>query len=237
MDRGVGERIDGLDWGRLTADLNQRGFATVPSLLSGAECRMLAALYDSEGPFRSRVVMERHAFGLGEYQYFDYPLPDLVQALRCAFYPPLAAVARDWSAKLGLETRYPPSLADYLEVCHRAGQDRATPLLLRYYAEGFNCLHQDLYGALAFPLQVAVQLCRPAQDFDGGAFLLVEQRPRAQSRGEAVSLAQGEAIIFANAVRPVAGKRGHYRAKLRHGVSRVTAGKRLTLGLIFHDAQ
>lgn len=233
----VTDRVDRRDWSELAEDLNRRGFATLPELLTAAECRTLARLYDTEGRFRSKVVMERHAFGQGEYKYFDYPLPDLVQALRSAFYPRLAEVATDWSAKLAADVAYPPTLEDYLEVCHQAGQARPTPLLLKYRAEGYNCLHQDLYGEVAFPLQVAISLSRPERDFRGGAFLLVEQRPRAQSRGEAITLRQGEAVVFANSIRPVAGKRGHYRVNLRHGVSRVTAGNRLTLGLIFHDAR
>ena len=234
---GITTRVGRLDWDELTDSLDRRGFATVPDLLTAAECQALAKLYDAEGHFRSRVIMEHHAYGQGEYKYFDYPLPDPVQVLRSALYPPLAEVARGWSAKLRQEADLPPTLDRYLKACHAAGQTRATPLLLKYQAEGFNCLHQDRYGEMAFPLQAAVLLSRPEKDFSGGAFLLVEQRPRAQSRGEAISLKQGEAIIFANAVRPVAGKRGHYRVNLRHGVSRVTAGTRCTLGLIFHDAQ
>ncbi len=237
LSEAITGRIERPDWGELGQDLNRRGFATLPGLLTAAECRALARLYDTEGRFRSRVIMERHAFGQGEYKYFDYPLPELVQALRTAFYPRLAAVAADWSAKLGTDTTYPPTLERYLKSCHAAGQARPTPLLLKYRAEGYNCLHQDLYGEIAFPLQVAVSLSRPGRDFEGGAFLLVEQRPRAQSRGEAITLRQGEAVVFANSVRPVAGKRGHTRVNLRHGVSRVTAGNRHTLGLIFHDAQ
>lgn len=234
--REIGGRGGRLDWDRIALDLNARGHARAGALLTGSECDRLVTLYDRENLFRSRVIMERHAFGRGEYRYFDYPLPDPVAGLREALYPPLAAVARDWAERLGTGNDYPAGLRDYLVRCHDAGQTRPTPLLLRYEAEGYNCLHQDLYGELAFPLQAAIALSRPEQDYTGGAFLLVEQRPRAQSRGEALTLAQGEAVIFANRDRPVAGKRGHYRVKMRHGVSRVLSGTRLTLGIIFHDA-
>src|SRR6202023_4256360 len=183
-----------------------------------------------------RVIMQRHAFGRGEYQYFRYPLPAVVEDWRQAIYPHLAPIANRWRERLNEEGRFPPSLAAYLEQCHKAGQERPTPLLLKYGPGDYNCLHQDLYGALVFPLQLTVLLSDPEEDFTGGEFLLVEQRPRAQSRGEVVPLAQGDAVIFANALRPVTGKRGDYRVNLRHGVSRVSTGRRFTLGLIFHDA-
>ncbi|MCG8371397.1 MAG: 2OG-Fe(II) oxygenase, partial [Proteobacteria bacterium] len=229
-------RVARLDWDRIAGDLDARGHASAGALLTGPECDRLRGAYGREGLFRSRVVMARHNFGLGEYRYFGYPLPEPVASLREALYPPLAAIAGDWAERLATGERYPVRLEEYLARCHAAGQVRPTPLLLRYEAEGYNCLHQDLYGELAFPLQVAIALSQPERDFTGGAFLLVEQRPRAQSRGEALTLAKGEAVIFANRDRPVAGKRGHYRVKMRHGVSRVTSGTRMTLGLIFHDA-
>ncbi|HYZ49122.1 MAG TPA: 2OG-Fe(II) oxygenase, partial [Sphingomonas sp.] len=206
-------------------------------LLSPGECAGVARLYGHEPSFRTRIVMERHAFGRGEYKYFGYPLPPQVEALREALYFRLAPIANRWAERLRLDTRYPPGLDAFLRTCHEAGQTRPTPLLLRYDAEGYNCLHQDLYGSIAFPLQATVLLSRPGEDFAGGEFLLVEQRPRAQSRGEVVPLEQGQAVLFANSERPVPGARGFYRVKLRHGVSRVTSGHRMTLGLIFHDSR
>jgi hypothetical protein len=229
-------RSSAIGWTEVAAALGERGYATIPGLLSVDECHALAALYDEPAHFRSRIVMERHSYGQGEYQYFDYPLPDAVDALRQELYRRLVPVANDWATRLGQDIVYPSELDAFLRFCHAAGQARATPLLLRYESGGYNCLHQDRYGALAFPLQATVLLSRPGDDFTGGEFLLVEQRPRAQSRGEIVPLAQGDAVIFANAVRPVTGKRGDYRVNLRHGVSRVTTGRRFTLGLIFHDA-
>jgi hypothetical protein len=227
---------DDIDWRTATAALDERGVAVVGPVLTPEECRALAALYDDDARFRSRIVMERHAYGRGEYQYFRYELPPEVEKLRRALYARLAPVANRWAERLGVETRYPATLDAFLKFCHANGQTRPTPLLLRYETEGFNCLHQDLYGAIAFPLQVTVLLSRPGDDFTGGEFLLVEQRPRAQSRGEVVPLRQGEAVIFANNERPQHGARGWYRVKLRHGVSRLTAGQRFTLGVIFHDA-
>jgi hypothetical protein len=220
---------------RLPADLASLGYARVP-LLSAAECRGLAALYDKADGFRSRVVMQRHGYGSGEYKYLSYPLPEIVARLRAALYPPLAAIANDWGVRLGEDRRFPERLEDYLTQCHAAGQTRPTPLLLRYGAGDYNCLHQDLYGDLVFPLQLAILLSEPGTDFTGGEFLLVEQRPRMQSRGEAIALAQGEAVIFPVRHRPVSGTRGTYRVTMRHGVSRVRSGVRQTLGIIFHDA-
>jgi hypothetical protein len=225
-----------IDWGALAASLDERGYATVPGLIGPAACRALAALYDEPAHFRSRVVMARHGFGRGEYQYFRYPLPPLVAGLRRDLYPGLAAIAGAWARRLGEAASYPPSHDAYLARCHAAGQTRPTPLLLRYDAGDYNCLHQDLYGDLVFPLQLTVLLSDPEADFTGGEFLLVETRPRLQSRGEAVRLAQGEAVIFAVRYRPVRGTRGDYRVQLRHGVSRVRSGRRVTLGIIFHDA-
>lgn len=231
----VAARVERADWGAVDAALDAQGFATLP-LLEAAECRELAALYARDDAFRSRVVMQRHAFGRGEYKYLRYPLPPLVQALRTALYPRLAPIANRWRAALGEAEALPPRLDEFLARCHDAGQPRPTPLLLRYQADDYNCLHQDLYGPLVFPLQLTVLLSEPGRDFAGGEFLLVEQRPRAQSRGEVVALRQGEAVIFPVHHRPVRGTRGFYRVNLRHGVSRVRDGLRMTLGVIFHDA-
>jgi hypothetical protein len=225
-----------IDWREIVAALDERGYAITLPLLTAEECRDLAALYPEEEIFRSRVVMQRHAFGRGEYKYFRYPLPPTIEALRQAIYPHLAPIANDWRAKLNEDGRFPSSLAAYLALCHKAGQARPTPLLLRYEVGDYNCLHQDLYGELVFPLQLTILLSAPEKDFSGGEFLLVEQRPRAQSRGEVVPLRQGEAVIFPVHHRPVQGTRGHYRVTMRHGVSRLRSGHRYTLGIIFHDA-
>ena len=229
-------RIDALDWPRIEADLAARGCATTGRLFSTEECAALAAMYDEDGRFRSRVVMQRHGFGQGEYRYFAYPLPPLLTGWRSALYERLAPLANAWAAALGQPASYPPEHAAYLARCHAAGQTRPTPLLLRYDEGDYNCLHQDLYGELQFPLQLTVLLSRPGEDFTGGEFVLTEQRPRMQSRAEVVPLAQGEAVIFAVNHRPVTGTRGSYRVTMRHGVSRVRSGRRQTLGLIFHDA-
>jgi len=221
----------------LTAQLHSAGHAVLPQLLGPAECAALAGLYPEPGRFRSKVVMARHGFGRGEYQYFSYPLPEVVQSLRDALYPQLAGVANRWNEALGLDVSYPPDHAAFLARCHAAGQTRPTPLLLQYGAGDYNCLHQDLYGEHVFPLQVAILLSRPGEDFTGGEFVLTEQRPRMQSRAEVVPLRQGDAVVFAVNQRPVAGSRGFYRVTLRHGVSTVRAGRRHTLGIIFHDAQ
>jgi uncharacterized protein len=223
-------------WATALAALDARGHAVLPGLLDAAECRELAALYGEDAAFRSRVVMARHNFGSGEYKYLRYPLPPPVTELRQAFYPPLAPLADRWHERLRLEPRFPPTLEAYLERCHAAGQQRPTPLILKYQAGDYNCLHQDLYGELVFPLQATVLLSAPGRDFDGGEFLLVEQRPRMQSKGEVVPLEQGDAVVFAVNHRPVAGSRGFYRATMRHGVSRLRSGERFTLGVIFHDA-
>ena len=228
-------RIAALPWPEITGELHQRGFAKTPPILSADECAELAGLYDEDRRFRSRIVMERHGFGKGEYKYFTDPLPVLVKELRTTLYPPLAVVANDWAAKLGIEG-FPDEHEPLLERCHAAGQTKPTPLLLRYEQEGYNCLHQDLYGSIYFPLQVAFVLSRRGLDFTGGDFLVTEQRPRAQSKGEAISLDQGEAVIFMTQYRPVAGTRGTYRVNMRHGVSRLLSGRRFTLGIIFHDA-
>jgi uncharacterized protein len=225
-----------IDWDEISASLDERGCAITPPLLNPAECSGLAALYPQEDVFRSRVVMQRHSFGRGEYKYFRYPLPSAVEALRQAIYPHLAPIANRWRERLREEGRFPPSLAAYLTQCHAAGQQRPTPLLLKYGAGDYNCLHQDLYGELVFPLQLTVLLSAPDDDFTGGEFLLVEQRPRAQSKGEVAPLRQGEAVIFPVHHRPVEGIRGAYRVTTRHGVSPVRSGQCYTLGIIFHDA-
>lgn len=224
------------DWAGIGEALDARGCAATGALLSAAECGALAALYDEAEGFRSRVVMARHGFGQGEYRYFSYPLPPLVQALRAAIYARLAPIANGWAARMGQAADFPAGLDAQLARCHAAGQVRPTPLLLRYGAGDYNCLHQDLYGALHFPLQLTVLLSEPGVDFEGGAFVLVEQRPRMQSRAEVVGLRQGEGVIFATNQRPVQGSRGSYRVTMRHGVSRVRRGHRHTLGVIFHDA-
>jgi len=216
-----------IDWGEVGAALDQRGYATIPSLVDPVACRDLVALYDDEARFRSRVVMQRHRFGQGEYKYLRYPLPEPVAGLREALYPGLAGIANRWGGN------FPPTHDAYLAACHEAGQVRPTPLLLKYGLGDYNCLHQDLYGDLVFPLQLTVLL---TDGFTGGEFLLVEQRPRSQSMGQVVPLVQGEAVIFPVHHRPVAGTRGTYRVTMRHGVSRVHSGERFTLGIIFHDA-
>jgi hypothetical protein len=216
--------------------LASRGFVVAPGLIDPAECRALAALWPEKPRFRSHVVMQRHGFGQGEYQYFAYPLPERIEALRQALYPELAAVANRWNADLGVAKRFPPTLQAWLRQCHAGGQKRPTPLLLRYGPGDYNCLHRDLYGELVFPLQATVLLSDPAKDFSGGEFMLVEQRPRMQSRGEVVPLRQGDAVIFAVNERPVKGTRGFYRTAMRHGVSSLREGERFTLGIIFHDA-
>lgn len=224
------------DWDAVAAGLDAAGVASLGQLLTPAECRALVALYEAPGRFRSRVVMARHGYGRGEYQYFAHPLPDPVQALRSALYPRLVPVANRWNAAMGLAVRYPEEHAAFLARCHAAGQAKPTPLLLRYGPGDYNCLHQDLYGEHVFPLQVVLLLSAPGVDFSGGEFVLTEQRPRMQSRAEVVPLAQGEAAVFAVAQRPVQGSRGPYRVTMRHGVSRLREGQRHTLGIIFHDA-
>jgi hypothetical protein len=225
-----------IDWAVVEGELDRNGAAIVESLLDEADCRAVAALYDTAGHFRSKVVMSRHGFGRGEYQYFAYPLPPRIERLRTAIYPHLAGVANRWNQDLGMPVRFPPSHADYLGRCHAAGQTRPTPLLLRYGSGDYNCLHQDVYGEHVFPLQVAILLSQPGTDFTGGEFVLTEQRPRMQSRAEVVPLRQGDAVIFAVHHRPMRGSKGIYRVNLRHGVSRLRSGRRHTLGLIFHDA-
>ncbi len=225
-----------VDWAQVGDALDAHGCAVLPGLLAPQQCKQLAQRYADAALFRSRVVMERHGYGRGQYQYFAYPLPADVERLRSALYVPLAGIANRWHAALGIDTRFPPTHADFLRRCHGAGQRRPTPLMLQYQAGDYNCLHQDLYGEHVFPLQVAVLLSQPGADFSGGEFVLTEQRPRMQSRVEVVPLAQGDAVVFPVNLRPVNGSRGPCRVAMRHGVSRLRAGSRHTLGLIFHDA-
>ena len=229
-------RVAAYDWLALSADLDHYGCAVLPKLLSPDECRAIAALYPDESHFRSHVQMARHGFGKGEYRYFKYPLPPLLAGLRTSLYSRLAALANKWNERMQIAERYPSDHASWLQQCHEAGQTRPTPLLLQYVPGDFNCLHQDLYGELAFPMQVAILLSEPGRDFTGGEFVLTEQRPRMQSRAEVVPLRQGDAVAFAVHNRPVHGSKGSYRVNLRHGVSRVRSGMRHTLGIIFHDA-
>jgi hypothetical protein len=224
-----------LDLTDLDSEIDAQGYA-VRHVLDGGACRDIAGMWDEEQRFRKRIVMQQHAYGRGEYRYLSYPLPELVAALREAFYPPLARIANGWREALGQAGAFPPTLREFIEECHAAGQTRPTPLMLRYGPGDFNCLHQDLYGALVFPLQVVILLSEPGADFTGGEFVLVEQRPRAQSRAEIVPLKQGDAAIFPVHHRPGRGTKGFYRLTMRHGVSRVRSGDRQTLGLIFHDA-
>jgi len=233
----IPERLARLDWAEIGDGLDAWGYARTPALLTPDECAALAALYAEDGRFRSRVDMARFRFGAGEYKYFAEPLPQVVAELRAHAYPPLAAVANRWEAALGTRVRHPGDLSGLRALCARRGQRKLTPLLLRYAPGGYNCLHQDIYGDVVFPIQLTVLLSEPGKDFEGGEFMLVEQRPRAQSRGSVVPLAQGEAVIFTTRYRPVAGARGHYRVTMRHGVSRLLAGERYTLGVIFHDAR
>lgn len=229
-------RAAAADWDRVAAELDEHGCARTGKLLTTRECAGLRSLYDRDDAFRSRVVMARHGFGRGEYRYLSYPLPDNVQALRETIYPQLAPIANRWRTLLGEPDVFPPTLAEYLERCHRSGQSRPTPLILKYQRGDFNCLHQDLYGELVFPLQLTLLLSDPENDFKGGELMLVENRPRRQAAGRVVSLRRGEAVIFPVHHRPVRGKRGYYRATMRHGVSPLHEGRRFALGIIFHDA-
>lgn len=231
------ERVNELDWERISQEFEEYGNASLPRILTSDECDALAAMYPDDQHFRSRVVMERYSFGRGEYKYFRYPLPDVIAELRTELYPHLAPIANRWNEVLDVKVRYPEKHADFLERCHRAGQRRPTPLLLQYGPGDYNCLHQDLYGEHVFPIQVTILLSDPGRDFTGGQFVLVEQRPRMQSRAEVVPLQKGDAVAFAVHHRPVQGKRGYYRVNLRHGVSRLRSGHRNTVGIIFHDAK
>ena len=229
-------RVQANDWSAVAADLDAQGWAMLPKLLDPAECREAAGLYEGGGRFRSTVVMARHGFGRGEYKYFAYPLPGLVGGLRGALYRRLAPIANRWNETMGVGVRFPGDHATFLDRCHAAGQTRPTPLLLQYGPDDYNCLHQDLYGEHVFPLQVAILLSQPGEEFEGGEFVLTEQRPRMQSRPAVVPLRRGDAVVFAVNQRPVQGSRGFYRTVLRHGVSKIRSGRRHTVGIIFHDA-
>ena len=236
VSEGVRHRLASFDWSAIAADLDAHGCAVIGPLLAPEQCEELAASYEAEDVFRSRVVMERHGFGSGEYQYFSYPLPRVVSELRASLYPPLAEIANLWNEAMRIEAHYPKNHQEFLDRCHGAGQTKPTPLLLRYGPGDYNCLHQDLYGEHVFPLQVAFLLSRPGVDFTGGEFVLTEQRPRMQSRVEVVPLGQGQGVIFPVHHRRVRGRRGTYRVIMKHGVSRLRMGSRHTLGIIFHDA-
>jgi hypothetical protein len=234
----VRERIAAFDWDRVADDLDTRGHAVLPGLLAADDCHALIATYADTARFRSFIDLAQHRFGdHGSYRYFARPLPKRVESLRVHLYPRLARIANRWAETLGQRERYPRGLAPFLKRCHEHGQERPTPLLLHYETDGYNCLHQDLYGAIAFPLQVAVPLLQVGEDFEGGEFLLTEQRPRMQSRGEAIRLDRGDALVFPNRARPAVGVRGPYAVQVRHGVSRVRSGERYALGIIFHDAR
>ena len=234
---GNTERVNALDWPRISQDLDTQGSAILERLIPSDECRAVVAMYPQDDLFRSRVVMARHGFGRGEYKYFAYPLPQIVAELRTELYPRLAPIANKWNTRMGIEIQYPESHAEFIKRCHNAGQNKSTPLLLQYASGDYNCLHQDLYGEHVFPIQVAILLSEPVKDFIGGEFVLTEQRPRMQSRPEVVPLRQGDAVAFAVHHRPVQGARGFYRVNLRHGVSRIRSGHRHTVGIIFHDAK
>ncbi|MGB6555641.1 MAG: 2OG-Fe(II) oxygenase, partial [Candidatus Binataceae bacterium] len=230
-------RAGALDWKRIERDLDARGYALTGPILAPDECAAMIALYPEREKFRSRIEMARHGYGVGDYKYFAYPLPGEIAELRTALYRRLAPIASRWSREMRIEAQYPASLKNFVALCHAHGQNRPTPLMLRYDAGGYNCLHQDLYGEIAFPFQFTCTLSDRGRDFDGGELLLVEQRPRAQSRGEAIAADAGCGVIFANRYRPAVGARGHYRLNVRHGVSTVTRGERYALGIIFHDAK
>ena len=236
-DEAIETRVRSIDWTRTSGDLDAYGWALVSRLLTSVECEDLAGLYDEDSHFRSTVVMARHGFGRGEYKYFSYPLPDIIAQLRPALYAGLVPIANRWNEAMGIAVQYPTAHADFIKRCHKAGQTRPTPLLLRYTEGDYNCLHQDLYGEHVFPLQVVTLLSQPDKDFSGGEFVLTEQRPRMQSRAEVVPLRKGDAAVFAVHHRPVQGTRGVYRVNLRHGVSRLRSGRRYTAGIIFHDAK
>jgi hypothetical protein len=234
---GHAESVDALDWAKAEADLKDNGFAKLPALLSARECVGTAALYSQEALFRSRIVMERYAFGRGEYKYFRYPLPNLVQELRTSLYPQLASIASRWHEVMHLDERFPTTHDEYLAICAKAGQKRPTPLMLKYKEQDYTCLHQDLYGERVFPFQVVFLLSAPGTDFTGGEFMLTYADPALPTKIEVVPMLQGEAVIFAVNSRPVRSARGFRRSTLRHGVSKVHSGHRQTMGIIFHDAK
>jgi uncharacterized protein len=237
-ENDIKERIEVLDWAAAQESLSARGYAVTAPILAARECEDLVALYNDEARFRSHIIMERYRFGVGDYKYFANPLPEVVVNLRTSAYPHLAKIANQWAEVLGESAAmYPQQHAAFLKICHNAGQKKPTPLMLHYEAGGYNCLHQDLYGDVSFPMQMVFLLGQPRQDWEGGEFILVEQQPRAQSKAEVVNADQGQAIIFTTRYRPVRGTRGYYRVNLKHGVSRVQRGTRYTLGIIFHDAK
>ena len=237
LAKSIAERVENIDWSRVERDLDELGYAATPRLLQADECDELAGLFGEDERFRSTIDMRRYRFGSGVYRYFDYPLPGAVQDLRESFYPPLARIANRWASKLRTTGSFPATLDEFLALCHEKGQIRPTPLILHYETGDHNALHQDVYGEVGFPFQVLTVLSRREKDYTGGEFLLLTQRPRAQSIGEAIPLDQGEMLIFPNQHRPVEGKRGYYRVNVRHGVSRLRSGERYSLGVIFHDAE
>ena len=233
----IDERVEAVPWDLVARDLDAEGHAVIKGLLSSSECDDVRSLYQNEKIFRSHIVMERHGFGRGEYRYFSYPLPELIATMRTSLYPRLVEVANRWNEAMEINVRYPATHAEYIQRCHRAGQDKPTPLILKYGAGDYNCLHQDLYGEHVFPLQIAVLLSEPDRDFTGGEFVMTEQRPRMQSQPLVVPLRKGDGVVFAVHHRPVQGRKSVYRVNLRHGVSRLRSGHRYTLGIIFHDAK
>ena len=235
--KSIAERVEGVAWERVSQELDAEGSAGIKGVLSADECDEIRGLYDEDKLFRSRVVMERHGFGRGEYRYFKYPLPELIRDLRTSVYPQLVPIANRWNEAMGVDARFPTTHAEYIRGCHEAGQDKPTPLILKYGTDDYNCLHQDLYGEHVFPLQIAVLLSELEKDFTGGEFVMTEQRPRMQSRPMVVPLRKGDGVVFAVHHRPVQGKKSVYRVNLRHGVSRIRSGNRYTLGIIFHDAK
>jgi hypothetical protein len=234
--KDIVDMIERIDWEKCSQDLNADGYAVIEKLIVPSQCHSIVTLYDDDQQFRKRVVMEKHGFGKGEYKYFAYPLPKLIEEIRTAVYPKLAPIANAWHSAMKLDVQFPGSHAEFLERCHKAGQVKPTPLILKYHADDYNCLHQDLYGEHVFPMQLAILLSAPHEDFEGGEFVLTEQRPRMQSRVNVVPLKQGDAVIFAVNHRPVRGTKGFYRVVMRHGVSKIRSGKRFTAGIIFHDA-
>ena len=235
--KSIAERVEGVAWEEVSRDLEAEGSAVIKGVLASDECDEVRRLYDNDSLFRSRVVMERHGFGRGEYRYFRYPLPELIRDLRTSIYPYLRPIANKWNEEMGVDIKFPPTHAEYIRRCHEAGQDKPTPLILKYGSDDYNCLHQDLYGEHVFPLQIAVLLSEPEKDFTGGEFVMTEQRPRMQSRPMVVPLRKGDGVVFGVHHRPVRGKKSVYRVNLRHGVSRIRSGNRYTLGIIFHDAK
>jgi hypothetical protein len=235
--KSIAERVEAISWEQVSQDLDAEGNAVIKDILSMDECDKIRDLYEKKEIFRSQVVMERHGFGRGEYRYFGYPLPALIADLRTLVYPHLVPIANRWNESMGINVLYPAKHAEFIDRCHQAGQDKPTPLILKYGPDDYNCLHQDLYGEHVFPLQLAILLSEPNQDFTGGEFVMTEQRPRMQSRPMVVPLRKGDGVVFAVQNRPVRGKKSVYRVNLRHGVSRLRSGSRHTLGIIFHDAR